>query len=247
MTTGDLFHNPQKLRRIVGVLAFVMPPTLFLIGLVSPQVCTYQTISDYYFAPLAGDIFVGILFFMGFFLISYKGQADYGDSVKWDKLVSTIAGVSAIGIAIAPVNGYSCHVGSVVKGYVDVAELCRGASCGAGNSVRLFMSSWTSDIHAAATVTFFLSLACISFFLFTKTGSAPISSAKSKRNVIYKCSAIIIVLVMPIMGVRIYLLDGHLAEMWDNMRLSFWLETLGLFSFGFSWWVKGEGLAALND
>jgi hypothetical protein len=247
MESDTLFHNPKKLRRIVGYLAFVLPISLFVIGVMSPQVCRYKTISDYYFSPLGGDLLVGILFFMGFFLISYKGQSDYGDSAKWDNILSTVAGVAAVGIAIFPVEGYSCHVGSMVRAYVDMEEVCHGSECGKGSAVKFVMFRYAGALHSISTLTFFLSLAGIAFFMFTRSDSSNMSAAKKQRNVIYRATAFTIVGVMLAMGVRKFFLDGELAQTWDGHAISFWLETLGLYAFGFAWWVKGEGLSWVND
>jgi len=246
MSAEALFHNPQKLRRIVGVLALSLPFSLLIIGLISPSVCNYRTISDYYFAPLAGDLLVGILFFMGFFLISYKGQPDYGASAKWDSFVSTVAGISAIGIAIFPVDGYSCEVSTVARVYVTVQELCSGEACGLKLPIRFFFFEYSQSLHVFSTVTFFSSLAYISFFLFTKHGAGPMSEAKKQRNKVYRITAMVIVAVMLGMGAKRFM-SLDMQQSLDAIALTFWLETIGLLAFGFAWWVKGEGLSWLND
>ncbi len=247
---SDLFHDPKKLRKMVGLTGILLPTSLLLIGLVFPQVCTYKTMSEYYFAPFAGDIFVGFLFFIGFFLISYKGDFSYGDNTKWDDRLSTFAGICTFGIALFPVEGYSCGFqGEKIRAYIDTAQQCTGSICHAVDFVDYSLFSQSANLHILATSGYFLSLAYFSIFIFTKTSpDGHMSDAKKKRNMVYKISGYTIISVLIVIGVKPLLIDHtSYAALWDKLAITFFLETLGLVAFGLAWWVKGGGFKAVQD
>ncbi len=248
--SNQLFHDPKKLRRLVGASGLLLPTSLLLLGLILPQVCTYRSISDYYFAPFAGEIFVGFLFFIGFFLISYKGDFSYGGSIKTDDRVSTFAGLCAFSIALFPIEGYSCGIhGEQIHAFVNTGKQCSGGVCHAIDFVDFSPFSLSDTIHSFATTGYFLSLAYFSICLFTKTAPGGyISKAKKRRNTVYKITGYTLLSVIILIGVKGFILDNtQYAILWDKYAITFFLETLGLISFGIAWWVKGGGIKSLQD
>ncbi|MFL0800706.1 MAG: hypothetical protein K6L80_09685 [Agarilytica sp.] len=247
---NNLFHDPKKLRKLVGLTGILLPTSLLIIGLSFPQICTHKTMSEYYFAPFAGDIFVGFLFFIGFFLISYKGDFSYGDDTKWDDRISTFAGICTFGIALFPVEGQSCGFqNELVRAFIYTGQQCSGAICHAIDFVDFSLFSFSASLHAMATLGYFLSLAYFSIFIFTKTSpDGHMSNLKKKRNMIYKISGYTIVLVLILIGAKRFFIDGtSVGNLWDKLTITFFLESLALVSFGFAWWVKGGGFKAVQD
>ena len=244
---NSLFHDPKKLRRLVGITAFLLPISLFVLSFSVPTVCTYKTISNFYFAPFGGDILVGILFFIGFFLISYKGQGDYGSSAKTDDIVSTVAGISAFGIALFPTVGYSCgEAQEMIRAYIHTSQLCEGGSCHALDFIDYDLFPSSNDLHSLTTLVFFLALAYFSLCIFTKS-AGEMTEQKKRRNRIYRITGITIIVCLLLMGIRKFFLEGAPAEQWDAAKVTFVLESIGLFAFGFAWFVKGEGVKWVND
>lgn len=263
-----LFHDPKKLRRYVGISSFLLPTSLLIIGLILPQVCTYPTMSDYYFAPFGGDLLVGFLFFIGFFLIAYKGDFDYTDSTKWDDRLSTFAGICAFGIALFPIDGSSCGFeGEQIRAFINTSEYscaieakeslatikpteqCSAGTCPHQATIDYSLFSQSGNLHSITTLGFFLSLAYFSIFIFTKTNpTSEMSPLKKKRNSIYKTTGYILISVIVLMGVKRFALAGSpYASMWDKYAITFFLEAIGLFAFGFAWWVKGGGYKSVQD
>jgi hypothetical protein len=78
--------------------------------------------------------------------------------------------------------------------------------------------------------------------LFTKSSKAPSKRGTQKkiRNIIYRTCGILILLAL------LLLFAGSLKIMppsyFKTFRLTFWMETLAIESFGFAWLVKGEAL-----
>ncbi len=107
MTTSSTPERPGKkndqiisyytLRVLIGAAGVLLPFLLLLAKAFteSSYVIEYS-ISDYYDNSTAGDILVGILFALSFFLFSYKGYD------KVDRRTAIIASISALGVALFP-------------------------------------------------------------------------------------------------------------------------------------------------
>ena len=96
--------NPQTLclpyftlRIIIGILGITLPFILALGAWIFFGKGLQDSISEYYHTGMR-DVFVGIMFVIGSFLITYKGY----DII--DNIVSTIGGISAILAALFPAS-----------------------------------------------------------------------------------------------------------------------------------------------
>ena len=202
-------HSSQlRLRRIVGILGTGLP---FLLAIAS-FVCVDETtvkdsISAYYHSELQ-DVFVGILCVIGMFLFAYKGY-DAGDD-----RISHIAGLSAIGVALFPMN---------VK---DAQEAINAMH---SNNEAI------NAMHFLSAIVLFLMLACISRYRFTKSQCKIIGKGtpKAKRNMVYKWCAYIIVSGLLAIGVFIRLklpaIEVALYPILGNNKLGCYLFLIGLF------------------
>lgn len=85
-----------SLRRIVGVIGISLPFVLAIGNLLLGSNGIEKTMSAYYHTRM-GDVFVGSLFAIAVFLMTYQGW-DWRDNLAGD-----IAGISAIGVALFPV------------------------------------------------------------------------------------------------------------------------------------------------
>lgn len=95
----------------------------------------------------------------------------------------------------------------------------------------------TAQIHFISATIFFLTLACISLFLFTKKAAHP-TRKKLTRNWIYRvCGVVMIGSLIALVIFFKYFED-------ETSHFVFWIETLALIAFGVSWLVKGEALFA---
>lgn len=87
-------------------------------------------------------------------------------------------------------------------------------------------------IHLICAACFFLLLACISLFLFTKGGK---NRQKVNRNRIYVICGIMIIVSI----ISIFIFMQFFAREGLKSCFIFWFETLALISFGVSWLTKG--------
>ena len=108
-------------------------------------------------------------------------------------------------------------------------------------AVAFFPNSGTPlerRVHFSAAVGLLLVLAYFSLAIFTKSGGHPTPQKRIRNRVYTVCGGLILGCVVLIGLYKSVLADTRLAL----LNPVFWLETLALWAFGFSWLVKGETL-----
>jgi len=206
-----------QIRRAVGILGLCLPVVMRL-GTWIFSGCLYwkDSISDYYYT-IMGNVFTGILCGVALFLYSYKGFNN------WDRISSSLACVFALGVAFFPMN-------------VD----CSCVECTHCNILSRDVQPWRTFVHYGSAALLFGTLACMSYFLFTKTDETKTPThRKLQRNVIYRTCGIIMAVAMLATG---SLMVPAINAACPISHPIYWMETIMLFAFGFSWLVKGETL-----
>ncbi len=104
--SGPFIKTPEKndqiisyyaLRILIGATGVLLPLLLIIGNLISFETLKIEfSVSDYYDNGTAGDILVGILFVLGFFLMTYKGFD------KTDNRAANLGCVFALGVALCP-------------------------------------------------------------------------------------------------------------------------------------------------
>jgi hypothetical protein len=125
------------------------------------------------------------------------------------------------------------------RGYDRRDDLAGDLACLFAIGVALFPNSgaaWEAVVHFGSAVALFLVLSYFALFLFTKTGGVP-TPEKRMRNRIYRTCGVSILVCIVLIGVYYWRFrDSVLA----GLKPVFWLESLALWAFGISWFVKGE-------
>ena len=211
----DMVISYLTMRRILGILGLALPITLAIGGWLT-EGSTRLTISLYYHSPspLLHGLFVGIMVATGVFLICYKGYRR--KQLLGDNCLTTIAGYGALGIAFFPTD--RCYeIGGCQITRADIVF---------------------DHLHNISSLVFFAATAAIAWFLFTKSrpGKSP-SSGKTRRNMIYRSCAVII--VVSIVLIVILLKVPEVANSGGNYVV-FWLEAIAVWAFGAAWIVKGK-------
>lgn len=151
----------------------------------------------------------------------------------------------AIGVFLFSYNGYEPSPDKEV--YTPSDNAAGNLACVFALAVALFPI--TSDngavrnVHLIAAAALFLTLAYFALYLFTKSGGNPTPDKKARNRVYRICGSVMLACIGLIAIYGWFLEDVGIA----NIRPVFWLESLALWAFGFSWFVKGEGLRPLND
>jgi len=194
-----------RLRRGVGVIGIALPFAL-AIGhfLFADDVVLLGSMSQYYYSEMR-DVFVGGLCAMGVFLICYR-------YARPDDIMSTMAGVLAIGVAIF-------HTTDGRKLPVSTNDRVIGI------------------VHLAAAAGLLLLLAGFCLFLFPRKGPGPVTQQKKVRNGIYYVSGVIVVVSLLLAAAGKLFLTTATQ---DSLRALFWCELVAVVAFGVAWLVKGE-------
>lgn len=213
--------NSLTLRKIIGIMGMGMPLLLFgFLYLDSGLQYPLESISHYYYTRV-GSIFIIILSLLAFFLIVYKGK----EAV--DFYISLLAGIFALLVVLFPTNNITDICGDPAKKYAVTI---------------LPASDFRMYFHFTAAALFFICLSYMCFFLFTKSNKLPNKRGDQKilRNRIYRTCAglMFLAILIPFAG----LLKIIPPIYFKTYPITFWMETLAVESFGFSWLVKGETL-----
>ncbi|MGH7490303.1 MAG: hypothetical protein ACREMY_32550, partial [bacterium] len=132
-------------RRLIGALGFLLPELIyFLAGLRPtdglPPWQRLNSVSAYYYTGAVG-VFVGVLFALSLFLLTYPGY----EGVKADRLVGKLSGLAALGVALFPTTAPQ------------------------GLSEPTWWTPTMRTIHYASAVTLFLGFIAFSIWLFRKS------------------------------------------------------------------------------
>ena len=158
----DLSHRFH--RSLIGYLGILLPVLLYgLAGLRSttdlPRWETLNSISAYYHTG-AVAVFVGVLFALALFLLTYRGYKGH-----WaDRVVGFIGGVCALGVALFPTGAPG-----------DVSE-------------PTWWSPTMRTIHYVAAASLFIVFIVFSLWLFRKSSvprGQPLPPDKRRRNFVY--------------------------------------------------------------
>jgi len=209
---GSLNISHLTLRILLGSLGVALPVILPLGACMLGGFSTLQnSISDYYYTNMR-DVFVGILWGFGLFLITYKGYKPRVGRFS-DNVFTNIAGFLAIIVSIFPTGNDNC--------------------------VNYCKPEWIGTLHLVSAAGFFIILGYLSIFKFTLSDKPKKlhSDSKRRRNMLYRISGIVIWVSMFVL--LIYFIC--LKDTWPATTV-FWLEAVSLEAFGISWLVKGRVL-----
>ena len=130
------------------------------------------------------------------------------------------------------------------RGY-DLGDNIAGyLACVFALGVALFPNSgedWEKTLHFASAAALFLMLSYFSLRLFTKSTKPRDSWTPQKRvrNRIYVACGLVILACLALNGLYNLLLEDTTVS---EIKPVFWLESLMIWAFGISWFVKGETL-----
>ena len=144
---------------------------------------------------------------------------NYKGYEKIDDITATIAGVFGILICLFPMT------------YLPNPSAKTG--------VLHLPSDISNILHCISAFGFFGTLAFMSFFLFTKT-KGEMTKQKKIKNIIYRVCGIG-------MLASFLLMLLNLIPGFDMYNLTWIVEAIALFFFGFSWIVKSDAISFLKD
>lgn len=235
--------DQQFLAFWVGAVAFGLPLVMLLatqLNFPQSRACFRASISHFYYEPFFGDLFVGALFFIGTFLLAYRGQT------RLETRLASWAGVFAFGVAIFPTTGPGCGAPHMAaRALAELEQNAGGFSLAPGAAGHLFqLFPSVNVLHFVSAGALFGFLAFYCFFVFTRPSAQTLAPdgrstrVKKARNSIYYTTGTVILLAMAAMA--LHRLTGLGGTAWNAARLTFYCEAAALFAFGLAWMVKGR-------
>ncbi len=99
--------DDEYLPLVIGVLSLVLATLVAVLDATYGATCARDSISHYFYAPIAGSAFIIILGFIAAFMFAYRGQS------VWDGRITTFGALGAIGTAAFPTTGLGCLDGQL--------------------------------------------------------------------------------------------------------------------------------------
>lgn len=213
-SNNDVFTY-RRLRRTIGYLGIALPVLLVSLSFIPFFKTEVQpSISDYYYTNLR-DIFTGTLAAVGLFMICYKGHGNTS-ILKDDQLLTNLAGVMAVGVALIPVTSEA--------GFPQVLTLIP------------YDLTWLGWLHYTFAALLFGSFALLAINVFTigqnKAEDIPVSTFNENHIYVFCGSAIVVLLFLISISEKYHLFNYSTLI----------LESLILFFFGTAWLIKGRAL-----
>lgn len=200
------------LRKALGYIGILMPIVVRLGAYLFEGIPSNESISAYYYTSLR-DVFVGSLFAIGVFLFFYRGPDTQ------DNVLTNIAGLSAIGIGLLPMDPAYHHV---------ILDKFPGL-----NNPGCYQNHGPLGYHIYVVATFFIILSYLVIFRFTKPSQPHITEQKKSRNKVYIVSGIVMLLSFgAIVIIKAISKTGSI----------FWPETSAIVAFGIAWLTKGQAI-----
>ncbi len=208
----DMVVSFVIIRRAVGILGIALPVILYLgTCLISNCPQLKTSISAYYYT-IMGTYFTGTLCAVGLFMFTYRGCHHN------EQIATNIASVLAVGTALFPTN--ADHL-------VSACDILARPDSVVSNTAHYFFAA-----------TFFATLAYISIAAFPKLDPGmSFTKEKLQRNEIYKACGWVMLIALGLIPI---LQIPAIKMRAEQYRPEFWLESIILWAFGISWFVKGR-------
>lgn len=221
-THNHLVYSYMTLRNLIGFSGILLPWVLAITSAINGDKPFEPSISDYYYTG-GGDMFVVMMSLTGVFLFTYKGY-DFKEMT-----LTILAAIGSIGVAFFPTSTKpSNNLASIHHSQTEVPNIMG------------------FEFHFLFAIMFFLSLASISMWFFTKTGESTLKNPngtltqKGKRNNVYRICAWVMFGSVLILALFFFIEPIH--EMIGDFPFIYTMETIAVTAFGISWLTKGETL-----
>jgi hypothetical protein len=204
-------NSYMVLRKAIGILGIAFPLVLLLGSIILNSAIPFESSISCYYHTLMRNIFEGVIWIFSIMLVfyQYKGR---------DNVITTIAGLCALGVALCPTNVSACITCTPASECNDI----------------------TGNFHNVFASAFFILLSVMSLFLFTKTHEhRKPTPRKLQRNIVYRVCGIIMLCCIVAIALYWTVLEKGCPCL-SGLNPVFWLETIALWAFGISWIVKGE-------
>jgi hypothetical protein len=238
----------RRLAFLVGLVAFGLP-IILASGSILGGSCFRDSISHFYYAQFLGAIFVGLLYFVGGFLIAYTGETFFEDTL------SSVAGFGAFIVASIPTLDSGCEHRETFlsRVFVKVSNSDPLTVAQAQDQTFFNLFRAASDWHmiAAGILFVYLGLYCLVVLkrvIPERHGHQnALIETKRKRNRLYTICGVVILSCVAVLFVKGQIKNDSFLGWWNGLNLTFFVEAIALWAFGIAWFAKGRMFSGLND
>ncbi len=237
----------NRLAFLVGCVAVGLP-LILMFGATIGGSCFRHSISHFYYAQFLGPIFVGLLFFIGGFLLAYSGEHRLEDRG------STIAGLGAFILACLPTKDSGCDLDTFfARVFVQVTNGDPITVAEAPDQGFFNHFDTTSDWHLVGAAVLFVYLGLFCLFVLKRIlpdqhlENGRLIETKRRRNRLYSWCGITILACVAVIALKGWVGGEAFLRWWNGYNLTFFVESIALWAFGLAWFAKGRVFAPLND
>jgi hypothetical protein len=204
------------LRKSIGFIAIGMPFFLIIGSILVGSCESVQPSISAYYHTIMRDGFVGIICAISFFMFCYTGYD------KGDFYLTRIAACAALLVAFFPTSIEDTTINSCLI-------------------PRILENKLINYVHFISAAIFFLALAFMSIFQFTKSAYTPDNFTKDKkiRNSCYRVSGYVMLACLVLLSLYFLVLKNKFPAL-EKFNIVFILESIALAAFGVSWLTKGQ-------
>lgn len=200
------------LRQMIGWVGLLMPITVRLGAFIFEGISSTDSVSAYYYTGMR-DVFVSTMVLVGVLLACYRSPAWH------DNLSAIVAGVSAVGVGLFPLE--PTFAAEILHKYPEMGE----AKC--------YINRGLLGFHAFFVVAFFALSFYLVYFRFSAFTPQIPTQQKLMRNKVYKVCGVTMFLAFAAIGVLV------LQEKGASI---FWPESVAVVAFAVAWLVKGQSV-----
>ncbi|MEZ5046979.1 MAG: hypothetical protein R2831_08300 [Chitinophagaceae bacterium] len=221
-----------RIRKTIGYCGIAIPLLCIAMSIAGDCVETIlPSISHYYYTAI-GDMFVGVLFALGLFLVLYKSvfNGEHCERLRrQENFLTNFSGIMAMIVAFIPTDpeGGDCYYITLAYPYKETF-------------------GYLSYLHLPAAGIMLLIFGYISLFYFPRDWKTGQYNSDNKR--IYQICGITIFSSIGIL--ILYFLDkdflqGKYLGSLEKIKIVFLLECISIIAFAISWLKKGRAIGSL--
>lgn len=235
--------SPLAARQLVGVIGLATPAFLWAYANLGGRDLMQPSISAFYYTPV-GDLFVGALVAVGFFLLTYRGYAGRPPGLPLgDRAAAVLAGLGATGTALIPTKGTPseaiCRTGAELDRCAGDLALDQGLMTG----LVAIPDRLQTILHYGSAVLFIAMMAYFCLALFP-IGPRRSGNRRATLRLYQGCGTAIIACLVLLIGIVVAGAVGPegIAAWAQRVHAIFWLEAIAVACFSAAWLVKGKTL-----
>jgi hypothetical protein len=214
-TRHEVIRSYYRVRQALGYLGVSLPFLLMISGTLT-HAGLEPSLSDF-FHTVSRDVFVGVLFAIGTFLVIYEGYEREPGEAFADNWLATVAGISVFGVALFPNESPTGEIAALSQQIVGIGI--------------------SPIFHYSSCLVFFYCMGHFCMFRFSKTQN------RARRRFYTVCGWTILACSLALVVSSYWKQVGPppMTEFVLNYNVVFWVEAIGVWAFSIAWIVKGRG------